>query len=180
MNQSRLTTILAAGAAILFMSAASALDKVTVAYFLEWPTANQVAQLEKTYDEAMGVEVEWRAFGNGNEMSQAMASGDVHIAYSQGAGSLGGRGLEWPAAQARRGGGELRRGRQLRGFMAMPASPRRMRGTSKARRSPPPIGNVTHYKLLRMLDHLGVRCHEGQHGPDERGRRGGRPHTRGT
>ena len=38
-------------------TSASALDKITVAYFLEWPTANQVAQLEKTYDEEMGVEI---------------------------------------------------------------------------------------------------------------------------
>ena len=84
MKRTGFMAVVAAGVAMLFASSASALDKVTVAYFLEWPTANQVAQLEKTYDEAMGVEVEWRAFGNGNEMSQAMVSGDVQIAYSQG------------------------------------------------------------------------------------------------
>ena len=72
MKRTGFMAVVAAGVAMLFASSASALDKVTVAYFLEWPTANQVAQLEKTYDEAMGVEVEWRAFGNGNEMSQAM------------------------------------------------------------------------------------------------------------
>ena len=69
MKRTGFMAVVAAGVAMLFASSASALDKVTVAYFLEWPTANQVAQLEKTYDEAMGVEVEWRAFGNGNEMS---------------------------------------------------------------------------------------------------------------
>ena len=63
-----------AGAALLAAGAAAAQDKVTVAYFLEWPTANQVAQVEKTYDEALGVEVEWRAFGTGTEMNQAMVS----------------------------------------------------------------------------------------------------------
>ena len=77
-----------AGVAMAVSLAGSALaehgDTVTVAYFLEWPTANQVAQVEKTYDEAMGVELDWRAFGNGNEMTQAMVSGDVQIAYSQG------------------------------------------------------------------------------------------------
>ena len=83
MKTKLLNTILATAAALV-MSTASALDTITVAYFEQWPTANQVAQVEKTYDEALGVEVEWRAFGNGNEMSQAMASGDVHIAYSQG------------------------------------------------------------------------------------------------
>ncbi|MCY3640943.1 MAG: ABC transporter substrate-binding protein, partial [Gammaproteobacteria bacterium] len=78
---------LALGAAALLVGAPAANaqpEEITVAYFQEWPTANQVAQLEKTYDEEMGVTVNWRAFGNGNEMSQAMASGHVHIAYSQG------------------------------------------------------------------------------------------------
>ena len=70
--------------AMPFSGAARALDEITVAYFLQWPTANQVAQLDKTYDEALGVKVNWRAFGNGNEMTAAMAGGDVHIAYSQG------------------------------------------------------------------------------------------------
>ena len=69
---------------MLAAGAAAAQDKVTVAYFLEWPTANQVAQVDKTYDKELGVEVEWRAFGNGNEMNQAMVSGDVDIAYSHG------------------------------------------------------------------------------------------------
>ena len=72
------------GGAMLAAGAAAAQDKVTVAYFLEWPTANQVAQVDKTYDKALGVEVEWRAFGTGTEMNQAMVSGDVDIAYSHG------------------------------------------------------------------------------------------------
>ena len=59
-------------------------DEVTVAYFLEWATANQVAQAEGTYEERLGVPVTFRSFGNGNEMTQAMVSGDVDIAYSQG------------------------------------------------------------------------------------------------
>ena len=84
MKPSSFIAFIVVGVAMLFASSTSALDKVTVAYFLEWPTANQVAQVETVYDETMGVEVEWRAFGNGNEMSQAMISGDVQIAYSQG------------------------------------------------------------------------------------------------
>ena len=59
-------------------------EEVTVAYFLQWPTPNQVAQIEKTYDEMMGVSVKWVAFDTGVAMSAAMASGDVDIAYSQG------------------------------------------------------------------------------------------------
>ncbi|MDE0236227.1 MAG: hypothetical protein OXN95_03260, partial [bacterium] len=33
------------------------LDELNVAYFLEWPTANQVAQAEQTYDDALGLTV---------------------------------------------------------------------------------------------------------------------------
>ena len=59
-------------------------EKITVAYFREWPTANQVAQILKLYDKAMGLEIKWVVFNNGNEITQAMKSGYVQIAYSQG------------------------------------------------------------------------------------------------
>ena len=155
MKRTHLMAIMAAGAAVLLASSASALDKITVAYFLEWPTANQVAQLEKTYDEALGVEVEWRAFGNGNEMSQAMASGDVHVAYSQGL-------VPWVVAVSN--GLPLR----LVGVAVSYAEADNCvvhgdAGITQAnaadlegKKIATPIGNVTHYKLLRMLDHLGV------------------------
>ena len=58
--------------------------EITVAYFLEWPTPNQFGQVTGAYEEAMGVEINWRAFDTGTAMSAAMASGDVHIAFSQG------------------------------------------------------------------------------------------------
>ena len=154
MKSKLLTTILVSGAALV-MSSASALEKITVAYFEQWPTANQVAQVEKTYDEALGVEVEWRAFGNGNEMSQAMASGDVHIAYSQGL-------VPWVVAVSN--GLPLK----LVGVAVSYAEADNCvvhadAGISQAnaaelegKKVATPIGNVTHYKLLRMLDHLGV------------------------
>jgi taurine transport system substrate-binding protein len=59
-------------------------DELNIAYFLEWPSANQVAQVEKTYDEKMGMKVNWRSFDDGNAMTAAMVSGDIDIAYSQG------------------------------------------------------------------------------------------------
>ncbi len=156
----RLITSAIAMAACTFMAAGTALsadkpDEITVAYFLEWPTANQVAQLEETYDKEMGVKVNWRAFGNGNEMSQAMASGDVQIAYSQGlvpyvvAVSNGlplkliGVAVSYAEADncvvSKDSGITKENAKMLEGKKV---------GT--------PIGNVTHYKLLRMLDHLGV------------------------
>ncbi len=145
----------AAVAALGIAGAAAAKDTVTVAYFLEWPTANQVAQLDETYEKEMGVEVEWRAFGNGNEMSQAMASGDVDIAYSQGL---------VPFVVAVSNGLPLK----LVGVAVSYAEADNciVRGDSgitqanakelEGERIATPIGNVTHYKLLRMLDHLGV------------------------
>jgi taurine transport system substrate-binding protein len=37
-----------------------------------------------TYEEEMGVKINWRAFDTGTAMSAAMASGDVHLSVSQG------------------------------------------------------------------------------------------------
>ena len=65
-------------------SSASALDELVVAYFLEWPTPNQFAQTEKMYSEALGIPVKWVSFDAGTAMSAAMASGDVHVSFSQG------------------------------------------------------------------------------------------------
>lgn len=134
---------------------ALALDEVTVAYFLEWPTANQVAQMEETYDKEMGVKLKWRAFGNGNEMTQAMVSGDVQIAYSQGF---------VPFVVGVSTGAPLR----LVGIAVTYAENdncvvHKDAGITKAnakdlegKKVATPIGNVTHYKLLRTLEHLGV------------------------
>ena len=148
----------AAALSVLIVAAGRAAekpDRITVAYFLEWPTANQTAQLDRTYDRELGLEVEWRAFGNGNEMSQAMASGQVQIAYSQGI---------VPFIVAVSQGLDLK-------MVAIAASyaesdnciVRADSGITKAnakelegRKVGTPIGNVTHYKLLRTLDHLGV------------------------
>ena len=59
-------------------------DELNVAYFLEWPTANQVAQAEQTYDDALGLTVNWIPFASGGDMAQAMEAGDIDISYSQG------------------------------------------------------------------------------------------------
>ena len=76
---------LAASTAMFAVTApAQALDEITVAYFLEWPTPNQFAQANKIYEEELGVKVNWVSFDAGTAMSAAMASGDVHISFSQG------------------------------------------------------------------------------------------------
>lgn len=63
---------------------ASALDELTVAYFLEWPTPNQFAQANDIYTKELGIPVKFVSFDAGTAMSAAMASGDVDISFSQG------------------------------------------------------------------------------------------------
>jgi taurine transport system substrate-binding protein len=65
-------------------SAAQAQDAANVAFFLEWATPNQIAKVDKAYDAAMGVDVNWVDFGTGVAMTEAMLSGDIDISYSQG------------------------------------------------------------------------------------------------
>lgn len=59
-------------------------EQLTVAYFMEWPTPNQFAQIKNTYNERLGMDIKWVAFEAGTAMSAAMASGDVQISFSQG------------------------------------------------------------------------------------------------
>lgn len=73
-----------AGAAMLASGQAKALDEITVAYFLEWPMPFQYAKVNGSYEEAMGVKINWVSFDTGTAMSAAMASGDVHLSVSQG------------------------------------------------------------------------------------------------
>ena len=75
-----------AGVAVLGVAqTAQAIDEVNVAFFLEWPTPNQIAKVDKIYDEALGVKVNWTNFGSGVDMAEAQVAGDIDIAYSQGA-----------------------------------------------------------------------------------------------
>ncbi len=66
------------------VQAASHSDGITVAYFLEWPMPFEYAKQKGTYEEEMGVPVNWVSFDTGTAMSAAMASGDVQLAVSQG------------------------------------------------------------------------------------------------
>ena len=66
------------------VSLAQAADSVNVAFFLEWATPNQIAKVDKVYDEALGVPVNWTNFATGVAMTEAMLAGDIDIAYSQG------------------------------------------------------------------------------------------------
>ena len=82
----KLLRTVVAGAAMLSgtTSMALAADSVNVAFFLEWATPNQIAKVDKAYDDAMGVDINWTDFGTGVAMTEAMLAGDIDIAYSQG------------------------------------------------------------------------------------------------
>lgn len=76
-----------AGVAMLAGGAVNAgghLEEITVAYFQEWPMPFQFAKVNGTYEEEMGVKINWVSFDTGPAMSAAMASGDVQISVSQG------------------------------------------------------------------------------------------------
>lgn len=75
---------LTAAALTVAGTTAQAADEVNVAFFLEWATPNQVAKVLKTYDDEMGVPVNWTNFDAGTQMTEAMLAGDIDISYSQG------------------------------------------------------------------------------------------------
>ena len=67
-----------------FYSVNAVAKDVNVAFFLEWATPNQEAKVNKSYDDALGVNINWTNFATGVEMTEAMLSGDIDISYSQG------------------------------------------------------------------------------------------------
>ena len=85
MKTKYLSIIAAAATAVMSLgSHAQAAESVNVAFFLEWATPNQIAKVEKAYDDAMGVDVNWTNFSTGVGMTEAMLAGDIDISYSQG------------------------------------------------------------------------------------------------
>ncbi len=84
MSYGKLKTLLAASTLALSAGVANAQEEITVAYFLEWPMPFQYAKVMGTYEEEMGVKINWVSFDTGTAMSAAMASGDVQISVSQG------------------------------------------------------------------------------------------------
>jgi taurine transport system substrate-binding protein len=78
----------AALAAALFATAAGATGhtpgRISVGYLKHWPTPALFAQIKDSFDYALGMEVEWIPFEQGNDMNAAMAAGEIQIAYSQG------------------------------------------------------------------------------------------------
>ncbi|MDJ0821693.1 MAG: ABC transporter substrate-binding protein [Paracoccaceae bacterium] len=83
------TTLMGAAAGLAVLAGAQSAmaaghGEITVGYFLEWPMPFQFAKQMGTYDEEMGVTINWVSFDTGTAMSAAMASGDVQLSVSQG------------------------------------------------------------------------------------------------
>ena len=156
----RIKTFVSSAFAVALLSAsfgAKALDELNVAYFLEWPSANQVAQVEKTFDKRMGLEVNWRSFDNGNAMTAAMVAGDIDIAYSQGfvpfvvavSKNVDLKLVGIAMTYAENDNCVARNGSGINKTNA--------KKSLKGKKIGSPTGNVTHYKLLKTLKHFGVK-----------------------
>ncbi|MGI9450912.1 MAG: ABC transporter substrate-binding protein [Geminicoccaceae bacterium] len=130
-------------------------EKITVAYFAEWPTANQVAQAEKWYDEELGVPFEWRAFETGVAMAEAMVAGEIDIAYSMGV---------VPFALAVTEGAPIKAVGVAVSYAEndncviykKEAIDRANAHELEGRKVGVPLNTVTHYKMLKSLTFLGV------------------------
>ena len=131
-------------------------ESINVAYFAEWPTPNQFGQEDGSFAEAVGVDINWLPFASGGEMTEAMIAGDVDISYSQGL---------TPFAGAINGGADL----SLVGIAvsyaeadncvaqgALGVDRDNAADTLAGATVMTPFGNVTHYKMLSMMEFLGV------------------------
>ncbi len=134
---------------------AEAHGEITVGYFLEWPMPFQFAKVNGTYDEEMGVTVNWVSFDTGTAMSAAMASGDVQMSVSQGVP---------PFVVATSAGQDL----QILDVAVSYAEndncvvasaleiDKESAGELEGKKVAVPLGTAAHYGFLRQMDHFGV------------------------
>ena len=137
------------------VAVAQDLEEITVAYFLEWPMPMMAAKAEGAYAEALGMKVNWVSFETGTAMSAAMASGDVHIALSQGVP---------PFVVAASGGQDIQVVDVAVSYSdndnCVVASGLEIDKDSAAelagKKVAVPLGTAAHYGFLRQMDHFGV------------------------
>lgn len=144
----------AAGSALLTASHAIA-EEITVAYFLEWPMPFEYAKQMGTYEETLGVDINWVSFESGVKMSAAMASGDVHLSVSQGVP---------PFVVATSAGQDL----QILDVAVSYAEndncvvraeleiDKENAGELAGKRVAVPLGTAAHYGFLKQMEHFGV------------------------
>lgn len=158
MNIKKALLSAAAGVALLTgatQATAAGHGEITVGYFLEWPMPFQFAKVNGTYDEVMGVKVNWVSFDAGTAMSAAMASGDVQISVSQGvppfvvAASAGQdlQILDVAVSYAENDNCVVASGLEIDASSASELAGKKVAV---------PLGTAAHYGFLRQMDHFGV------------------------
>ncbi len=134
----------------------SDLEELNVAYFAEWPTPNQIGQEDGSFGDAVGVPINWVPFQSGGEMAEAMEAGDIDISYSQGL---------TPFANFVNNGADIKLvGIAVSYSEADNCVARGDLGVTRDNAADvldgatvmTPIGNVTHFKMLSMMEFLGV------------------------
>jgi len=130
-------------------------EDITVAYFLEWPMPFEYAKQMGTYEEALGVGINWVSFESGVKMSAAMASGDVQLSVSQGVP---------PFVVATSAGQDL----QILDVAVSYADndncvvrseleiDKDNAGELAGKKVAVPLGTAAHYGFLKQMDHFGV------------------------
>jgi len=128
---------------------------ITVGYFLEWPMPFQFAKVNGSYEEALGMEVNWVSFDTGTAMSAAMASGDVQLSVSQGVppfvvATSAGQDLQMLDVAVSYADNDNCVVRSDLEIDAMSA------GDLAGSKVAVPLGTAAHYGFLRQMDHFGV------------------------
>lgn len=129
--------------------------EISVGYILQWPTPAQFSQVKKTFDSALGLTVSWVPFANGNDMNAAMAENRLQFAYAHGhLPFLVGvsQGLELTMVGIAVGYSENDNCILSDDAGITRDNPSLLEGKKVAVQ----VGSVSHYRLLRLLDHLGV------------------------
>lgn len=142
---------------VIAMAPASAArpDQITVAYFSGWPTPNLFSQLKKTYDAALGTQVNWVAYRSGYEMNQALQDGEAQIAYAHShvpflLGVTRGLDLSMVGVAVAYSGNDNCLVHRDAGIDRSNASA--LEGGKIATL----VGSVSHFRLLKILKHLNV------------------------
>ena len=129
--------------------------EISIGYFQQWPAPMQFAQSKQTFAAVLGVEVDWRPFRSGREMAAALGAGEIQIAHSLGhvpflaavnSGSgvtMVGVAVSYPEDDNCILSGDAGIDR---------ASVAQLSGKTVALRP----GSVSHFRMLKVLQHLGV------------------------
>lgn len=141
-------TLFAAGPAV------AKTKKISIAYFPGWPGTFEYGWAKGWFEKEMGIKVDFREFGSGADMTTAMASGDISIAYALGT---------TPFTIAVTQGLPLRmiaiseNYSQSENLVARPGtgivSPRDLIGKTVG----VPFGTTAHYRLMGILDTFGIK-----------------------